>query len=428
MRPAAVTRLQCEVAQHWQLFPISMRSVLKRFVATVGQNPSRGRPCVDDNFVVALERLGGRPSTNASIRYRHGKDESHHAATPPDVVCFPDDTQQVQAIVRLCGQHRIPIIPFGTGTSLEGQIGAHYGGVSLDMSGMCAVLEVNEADMDCRVQAGVTRKTLNERLRHSGLGFMVDPGADASVGGMAACGASGTMAVRYGTMRETVLGLSAVLPNGELIRTGGRARKSAAGYDLTKLFVGSEGTLGVITEVQLKLHPLPAHASAAVCHFATVHSAATAVADILRLAIPVARCELLDAPTVVAFNKFARELQDLPERPTLFLEFHGASNDAVVEQAQMAGAVCQGHGASAFAFATEHAERAKLWAARHATYYAALALRPGSKGLVTDACVPISAFAELVAATADDVRQSQVVGHDLRATCSAQRTTCNGPA
>jgi D-lactate dehydrogenase (cytochrome) len=305
---------------------------------------------------------------------------------------------------------RVPLIPFGTGTSLEGHIQAIHGGVCLDLSEMNAILQVNELDMDCRVQAGVTRLALNSALRHSGLSFPIDPGADASLGGMAACGASGTAAVRYGTMRENVLGTTAVLADGTAMTTGGRARKSSAGYDLTRLLVGSEGTLAILTELQLRLHPLPAACSAAVCTFDSLEAGARAVAAVLQCGIPVARCELLDASAIRAFNAYPKEVADLRAVPTLFLEFTGISAESVAEQAELAHACCADEGGSEFTWATSEEERRRLWQARHSTYYASLALRPGSRGIVTDAAVPISRLAEVMRATADDVAAEAVVG------------------
>ena len=313
-------------------------------------------------------------------------------------------------MVRVCAETRTPLISFGAGTSLEGHIQAVQGGVCLDLSEMNAVLEVNPEDLDCRVQAGITRKSLNDHLRDTGLTFPVDPGADASLGGMAACGASGTTAVKYGTMRENCLGLTAVLASGEVVRTGGRARKSSAGYDLTRLLVGSEGTLAVLTEVQLKLYPLPAAVSAATCSFPTLSDAARAVAGLLQCGVPVSRSELLDASAIAAFNKYSTEVADLQEAPTLFLEVEGVSEAAVEAAAAVARECCADSGGGEFQWATSESERRRLWAARHATYYASLALRPGSRGVVTDAVVPLSRLAEVMGETAADVAMAGVVG------------------
>lgn len=370
--------------------------------------PAFGR--VTDALAERLGRACARVSANPSILSRHGDDESYHSAMPPDLVAYARSTDDVVAVVRLCAEARVPLIPFGTGTSLEGHIQALYGGVCLDLSEMAAILEVHEGDMDARVQAGVTRTQLNRHLRHTGLHFPIDPGADASLGGMAACGASGTAAVRYGTMRENVLGTTAVLADGRVMRTGGRSRKSSSGYDLTRLLVGSEGTLGVITELQLRLHPLPAACSAAVCAFESLEGAARAAALILQSGVPIARCELLDASSIRAFNAYPKEAPDMAPKPTLFLEFSGLSDAAVAEQARIAHECCAEEGGGDFAWATSEEERRRLWAARHTTYYAALALRPGSRGIVTDACVPVSRLAEVMRETAADVEAEGVVG------------------
>lgn len=365
---------------------------------------------VTDQLLERLERVAQRVTTNASICERHGDDESHHSAVPPEVVVYADSTECVQAVVRLCGETRTPLIPFGTGTSLEGHIQAVRGGVCLDISEMSRVLETNAADMDVRCEAGVTRLALNTHLRATGLHFPIDPGADASIGGMVATGASGTNSVKYGTMRENTLGLTAVLASGEVVRTGGRARKSSAGYDLTRLLIGSEGTLAVVTEAQIKVHPLPAAVSAATCVFPTLEDAAGAVASLLQWGVPLARSELLDASSIAAFNAYARDLDDLEVRPTLFLELEGVSDEAVAQLAEVARECCDLHSGGGFRWASSESERRQLWRARHATYYAALALRPGSRGIVTDAVVPISQLAPVMAATAADVAASGVVG------------------
>lgn len=369
------------------------------------------QPCsrVSSQLLQSLERIV-TTSTNPSILHRHGDDESYHTAIPPDVVAFARNTEEVQAVVRLCAESRTPLIPFGAGTSLEGHIQAVQGGVCLDLSEMNEVLSVNTEDMDCRVQAGVRRLQLNQELRHSGLCFPIDPGADASLGGMIACGASGTAAVKYGTMRENTLGLTAVLASGEIVHTGGRARKSSAGYNLTQLLVGSEGTLGVITEAQLRLSPLPAAVSAATCTFPTLTAAAGAVASLLQSGVPVARSELLDAATIAAFNAYSREMDDLKVAPTLFLELEGVSEAALSAYAEVAAACCADNEGGEFLWASSEADRRKLWAARHGTYYASLALRPGSRGIVTDAAVPLSRMAEVMRETAKDVHNSGVVG------------------
>jgi D-lactate dehydrogenase (cytochrome) len=350
--------------------------------------------------------LGDRLSTAAAVREQHGRDESFHAARAPDAVAFARSTDEVAGILRLCAESGTPVIPFGTGTSLEGHVAALSGGVCIDVSQMDAILEVNPGDLDCRVQAGVTRKTLNEHLRDTGLFFPIDPGADASLGGMAATRASGTNAVRYGTMRENVLGLTVVLADGRVIRTGGRARKSAAGYDLTRLFVGSEGTLGVITEVQLRLYGIPEAISSAVCAFDTLEGAVNTVMLTIQSGIPVARIELLDEVQMDAVNRYSK--LEYPVKPTLFFEFHG-SEHGVQEQAQTVGELAAELGGGDFQWATRQEDRTRLWQARHDAYYAALALRPGSKGWATDVCVPISRLAECILETRRDIDASGLV-------------------
>jgi D-lactate dehydrogenase (cytochrome) len=356
--------------------------------------------------------LGERLSTSAAVREQHGHDESYHPTHAPDAVAFAESTEEVAEIVRICAAHKCPVIPFGTGTSLEGHVAALHGGVSIDVAGMAQVLEVNAEDQDCRVQAGVTRKQLNTHLHNTGLFFPIDPGADASLGGMTATRASGTNAVRYGTMRENVLGLTVVLADGRIIRTGGRARKSAAGYDLTRLMVGSEGTLGVITEIQLRLYGIPEAISAAVCSFETLEGAVNAVITTIQMGIPVARIELLDEVQMDAINKYAEF--DYPVLPTLFFEFHG-SERGVQEQAETVGEITAEYGGGAFRWATLQEERSKLWQARHDAYYAALALRPGAKGWATDVCVPISRLAECIFETKQEIEASgllaPIVGH-----------------
>ena len=339
--------------------------------------------------------LGDRLSTAQAVLEQHGKDESYHPVMAPDAVAFAESTEEVSAIVKICAAHKVPMIPFGTGTSLEGGVAALQGGVTIDVSQMNHILEVNTADMDCRVQAGVTRKQLNEHLRDTGLFFPIDPGADASLGGMAATRASGTNAVRYGTMKDAVMALQVVLPDGSVIRTGGRARKSAAGYDLTRLFVGAEGTLGLITELTLRLHGIPEAISAASCTFPDIASAARAVIATVQYGLPVARIELLDALTVRAVNAHSR--LSLPEAPLLLLEFHG-SEAGVAEQAEAFGEIAAGEGGGGFAWTANTEERNRLWQARHDTYWACLALRPGAVGFSTDVCVPISRLAECIAA------------------------------
>ncbi len=356
--------------------------------------------------------LGQRLSTSTAVREQHGKDESYHAPIAPDAVAFAQSTEEVAEIVGLCARHKRPIIAFGTGTSLEGHVAALHGGICIDLTQMDQVLEVNAEDLDCRVQAGVTRKQLNDYLRDTGLFFPIDPGADASLGGMAATRASGTNAVRYGTMRENVMGMTVVLADGRIIRTGGRARKSSAGYDLTRLFVGSEGTLGIITELQLRLYGIPEAISSAVCAFETLEGAVDTVILTIQSGIPVARIELLDEVQMDAINRFSQ--LDYPVRPTLFFEFHGTTA-SVEEQARMVGDIAEEYGGGDFRWATLQEDRNKLWQARHDAYYAALALRPGAKGWATDVCVPISRLAECILETKHDIEESgllaPIVGH-----------------
>lgn len=356
--------------------------------------------------------LGERVSISASVREQHGRDESYHPAMSPDVVAFPNTASEVSSIVTSCARHRTPVIPFGTGTSLEGHVAAARGGVCIDLSQMNRIIDINDADLDATVEAGVTRKQLDDQLRSRGLFFPVDPGADASLGGMAATRASGTNAVRYGTMRENVLSLTVVLADGRVIRTARRSRKSAAGYDLTRLFIGSEGTLGVITELILRLYGVPEAISAAVCSFSTIEGAVSSVIETIQLGIPVARIELLDEAQMDASNRHSG--LDYPVAPTLFYEFHGTET-GVAEQAQMAQTVARGHGGADFRWAIQQEERTRLWRARHDAYYAALALRPGSKGFVTDVCVPISRLAECITETKKDLATCSVpvclVGH-----------------
>ena len=358
------------------------------------------------------ELVGDRLSTSMAVRDHHGRDQSYHPASAPDAVVFAHTTEEVASIVATCARHSTPIIAFGTGTSLEGHVAALQGGVCIDVSQMNEVLEVNEEDLDCRVQAGVTRKQLNQDLRDKGLFFPIDPGADASLGGMSATRASGTNAVRYGTMRENVLGMTVVLADGRVIKTGGRSRKSSAGYDLTRLFVGSEGTLGVITEIQLRLYGIPEAMSAAVCSFESLEGAINAVILTIQSGIPVARIELLDEVMMDAINKYAD--MDHPVQPTLFFEFHG-SERGVEEQAQNVGEIASEFGGGNFQWAARTEDRNKLWQARHDGFYAALALKPGAKGWPTDVCVPISRLAESILEVKEDIETqgllAPIVGH-----------------
>ncbi|MFQ3623531.1 MAG: FAD-linked oxidase C-terminal domain-containing protein [Acetobacteraceae bacterium] len=377
--------------------------------ARVGPLPPERR----DAAVEALRaRFGQRLSTAPSVRDQHGRDESWHAPAPPDAVVFVESAAEVQEVVRLCAAERVPVIPFGTGTSLEGHVAALRGGVSLDLSRMNRILRVSAEDLDCTVEPGVTRTQLNAHLRGSGLFFPIDPGADASIGGMAATRASGTNAVRYGTMRDAVLSLGVVLADGRVIRTARRARKSASGYDLTRLFVGSEGTLGVIVEVTLRLFGLPERIAAAVVSFPAMEPAVRTVIETMQMQVPLARIELLDEVQMAACNRHSG--LSYPETPTLFLEFHG-SHASVEEQIDQVRAVAEAHGGGAFAFADAAEERNRLWQARHQAYYAALALRPGAKGWPTDVCVPISRLADCILETKRDLAESRLlaplVGH-----------------
>ena len=357
--------------------------------------------------------LGDRITTNTGFRDHHAHGQDTNPPVRPDAVAFIETTEEASKLLALCHANNVPVVPFGTGTSLEGHVTPVRGGISLDLGRMTAVLEVNPEDMDCRVQAGLTHRSLNTELRDQGLFFPVDPGADASLGGMCATRASGTAAVRYGTMRENVMGLTVVLATGRVIKTGGRVRKSSTGYDLTRLFVGSEGTLGVITEIQLRLHPIAEAISAAVCQFPTLGDAVEAVIAIMQAAIPVARIELLDDVQMGACIAYSK-LEGFSPAPTLFFEFHG-SPAGVAEQAAAAEAIALEYHASGFQWATDPDTRAKLWRARHDAYWAALALKPGHQGLATDAIVPISRLAEAILGAQQDIAASgltaPIVGH-----------------
>ena len=357
-------------------------------------------------------RFGDGLSTAPAVRERHGRDESYHPSVPPDAVAFARSTEDVVEIVKICARHKVPVIPYGTGTSLEGHVAALRGGVCIDVSGMNHILQVNVDDQDVVVEPGVTRKQLNAHLRDTGLFFPIDPGADASLGGMAATRASGTNAVRYGTMRENVLSLAVVLADGRLIRTARRARKSAAGYDLTRLFVGSEGTLGVITEITLRLYGVPEAMSSAVVSFPTLDDAVNAVILTIQMGVPVARIELLDDVQMDAVNRYSG--LDYAVGPTLFLEFHG-SELGVKEQVEQVQSIAAGLGGGDFKWTTRTEERNKLWQARHDAAYACKALRPGAELWATDVCVPISRLAECIHETKRDIQDNHlvapIVGH-----------------
>ena len=358
------------------------------------------------------ERFGNRFQAGRAIRAQHAHTASYLPAQAPDGVVFAEAVEEIQEIVKLCARHRVPIIAFGAGTSLEGHLNAPAGGISVDLSRMDRILAVDADDLDCTVEAGLTREALNAHLRDTGLFFPVDPGANASLGGMAATRASGTNAVRYGTMRENVLSLSAVMADGRLVRTAGRARKSSAGYDLTRLLIGSEGTLGIITSLTLRLHSIPQAISGGVCPFPSVEAACRAVIATTQMAVPVARIELVNGIGMRAINAYSK--LSYPEGPCLFLEFHG-SEAGVKEQAEIFGDAAAEFGAGPFRWTPVSEERAKLWKARHDAYWAGLALRPGARALTTDVCVPISRLADCIVETEADIAESglvaPIVGH-----------------
>ncbi|HKH95466.1 MAG TPA: FAD-linked oxidase C-terminal domain-containing protein [Beijerinckiaceae bacterium] len=375
----------------------------------------RSRP--DEATVAAItaelhKRFGNRAVTSLAVREQHGHTTTWIPNQPPDVVVYPDTTEEVADIVRLCSAYEVPVVAFGTGTSLEGHVNAPFGGVCVDTSGMKRIVAVHEADLDCVVEPGVTRKQLNEHLRDMGLFFPIDPGADASIGGMAATRASGTNAVRYGTMKDNVVSLTVVIPDGSVVKTARRAKKSSAGYDLTRLFVGSEGTLGIITEITLKLHGIPEAISGGICPFPSVRAACDAVIVTIQSGIPVARIELLDEVQIRGVNLHSK--LGLPEVPMLFLEFHG-TEASVAEQSQRFGEIATEYGGGPFEWATKAEDRTRLWQARHDVYWASIALRPGAKGVATDVCVPISRLADCVEETRKEIDElgllSPIAGH-----------------
>lgn len=380
--------------------------------------PTHALPAFEHRSVptAVLEALRGRFqerfSVAQAVREQHGRDESPFEVTPPDAVVFAESTEEVAFIVKLANQFAVPVIPFGIGSSLEGHLLAVHGGVSIDLSRMNQLVAVHPEDLTVTVQAGVTRTQLNREIRDTGLFFPIDPGADASLGGMAATRASGTNAVRYGTMRENVLALTVVTASGEIMRTGTRARKSSAGYDLTRLFVGSEGTLGVMTEVTLRLYPLPEAVLAAICHFPDVAAAVNTTIQLIQIGVPIARCELLDANAVRAVN--AHDKLSLLEQPMLLMEFHG-SEASVKEQAQAVQDIAREFGGEQFQWATTPEERTRLWTARHHAYFAGMQMRPGCRTVTTDTCVPISRLAECVTTALDEAARAGVthytVGH-----------------
>lgn len=366
-----------------------------------------------DSLLSALKALfNERLSVTQAMREHHGRDESSYDPMLPDAVVFAHSTEEVAAAVKLCGSHAVPIIAYGTGTSLEGHILALQGGVTIDLSQMDKMVAIHAEDLTATVQAGVTRKQLNQEIKDTGLLFPIDPGADASLGGMAATRASGTNAVRYGTMRENTLALTVVTADGRIIKTGTRARKSSAGYDLTRVFVGSEGTLGIITEVTVRLYPQPEAISAAVCSFPSAADAVNAVIQTIQMGVPIARVEFLDENGVRAIN--AHDKLALPEKPLLLFEFHGSEN-GVKEQAEVVQSIAADHNAIGFEWATRPEDRSRLWAARHNAYFALLQMRPGCRSISTDCCVPISRLAECILDTKADCEQHamvySIIGH-----------------
>ena len=361
---------------------------------------------------ILKQRFGERFQTGQDIRAQHAHTTSYIPNQPPDGVVFAQSTEDVQEVVRACAEHRVPVIPFGTGTSLEGHTNAPGGGISIDLMQMNRILAVNPEDLDCTVEPGVTREALNTHLRDTGLFFPIDPGANASLGGMAATRASGPNAVRYGTMRETVLALTAVMADGRAITTARRAKKTSAGYDLTRLLVGSEGTLGIITGLTLKLYGIPQAISGGVCPFPSLEAACNAVIATIQMGIPVARIEIVNALQMRAMKNYSQ--LDYPESPCLFVEFHG-SEAGVAEQAESFGEIATEYGGGPVPWTKVAEERAKLWKARHNAYFASLTLRPGTKGLSTDVCVPISRLAECIRETEADIERmgliAPIVGH-----------------
>jgi len=370
------------------------------------------RPVPAEMVEALRARFGERCSTALAVRQQHGRDESPFDVPPPEVVVYCESTDEVAEVVKLADRHAVPVIPFGAGSSLEGHLLAVQGGVSIDLTRMNAIVSVRPEDLTVTVQAGVTRMQLNTEIRHAGLFFPIDPGADATLGGMSATRASGTNAVRYGTMRDNVLALTVVTPQGEVIHTGTRARKSSAGYDLTRLMVGSEGTLGVMTEITLKLYPLPEAISAATCSFPSIDAAVRTTIQLIQMGVPIARCELLDANAVRAVNR--HDKLTLPEVPLLLMEFHG-SEASVAEQAATVQEIAGEFGGEGFQWATTPEERTKLWSARHRAYFAGLQMKPGSRTVTTDTCVPISRLAECINESVAEVEASglmyYIVGH-----------------
>ena len=368
-------------------------------------SPNRAADLPDPVRRKLADHFGQRFSCGDSIRLQHGRDESVHEPALPDGIVMAHSTGEVVLVIGLCAQHGVPVIAFGVGSSVEGHVLAPSGGISLDLSGMNRIVAIHADDGDAVVEAGVTRKQLNDALKGSGLFFPIDPGADATLGGMAATRASGTNAVRYGTMKDNVLATTTVLADGRVMKTGGRARKSSAGYDLTRLLVGSEGTLGIMTELTVRLYPIPEAISAAVCTFPDIDAAVRAVIHTIQMGVPVARIELLDALSLKAINLFSKTT--LAEAPTLFFEFHG-SPAGVAEQAETVQGIAGELGGADFAWATRPEDRSRLWQARHDAYFACLQLKPGCRCFPTDVCVPISRLAECIAATNEDIAQVHI--------------------
>lgn len=357
--------------------------------------------------------LGDRVTTSESIREHHSHGESYHPSAVPDIVCFPRSTEEVSGILKISDEYRVPVIPFGAGTSVEGQVNAIHGGITIDMTQMNKIVDLRPQDLQVTVEAGVTRLQLNAAIRHSGLTFFIDPGADATIGGMTSTRASGTTAVRYGTMRENVLALTVVLADGRVIKTGSRAKKSASGYDLTRLFVGAEGTLGVITEVTLRLHPVPEATLVASCSFPTIRDAIETAIETIQLGVPVARIEFMDDVQVDACNKYSNK--NYPVTPMLFFEFHGDSQRGVMDQSETVRNLAADHNSLAFERSTSPEEREALWKMRHTAHFAVMALRPGGKMFTTDICVPISRLADCIVAAKNDIADAAypipIIGH-----------------
>ena len=376
------------------------------------QNIERYKTSCNHVIELLTERFGKQVSVSGAVRSQHAHTTTWLTGQSPDAVFFAQSTDDVAAVAGICNEYCVPIIPFGVGSSLEGQVNAPYGGISIDLSGMNKIVELHEADQDCEVEAGVTRKQLNTYLRDKGLFFPIDPGADASFGGMAATRASGTNAVLYGTMSDNVMGLTVVLPSGEVIKTGGRARKSSAGYDLTRLMIGSEGTLGIVTELTVKLYGIPESISGGICPFPDIESACNAVIATIQYGLPVARIELLDPSQIRACNQYSK--LTLAEQPTLFLEFHG-TEQGVREQSDVFGEISKEFGSGEFVWTTDPEERTKLWQARHDAFWAGKALEPEKKAFVTDICVPISQLADCIVETTKELEQLNltytIVGH-----------------